>query len=180
MSVVEVMQWVGLGASIVGALAAVGAWLRAGRANGIAQKALDQQNEDHYVRWEGDWSGPGDYRLHNRGNDTAHSVLLDITVGGRGIRIQRPQVEAGGFIAVDARQEAGEVITELEERLRAQARARTPQGNYGLQLPNVAGFYPRLPSGVLRYHVTWTSELGRRHSDSASEVGMDYGVKSGE
>ncbi|MEU9979512.1 hypothetical protein [Streptomyces sp. NPDC051014] len=72
----------------------------ASEANRLAQEQDQRETEAHDVRWEGEWTSPGEYRLVRRGDDVALDVIARVTVDGEEAVARRPRVEAGENITL--------------------------------------------------------------------------------
>ncbi|WP_329529653.1 hypothetical protein [Streptomyces sp. NBC_01462] len=133
---------------------AVGANGLATEANRLAQHQDQRDTERHDVRWEGDWSGPGQYVLSRRGDGVALDVVARVVVDDEEVSERAARVEAGGSITLDFPTARLVFLRELREH-------REAETGYA---PSLA--IPVLPDPMrFRMHVIeewvqWKTELG--------------------
>ncbi|MFJ8062985.1 hypothetical protein [Streptomyces sp. NPDC096142] len=123
-------------------------------ANQLAHHQDQRETERHDVRWEGDWSGPGQYVLRRRGDHVALDVVARVVVDGEEVIERAARVEAGESVALDFPRAR---LTFLRE----QREYREGQTGYA---PSLA---MPIPVDPLRFHihsieewVQWKTELG--------------------
>ncbi|MGV9707474.1 hypothetical protein [Streptomyces sp. NPDC003483] len=133
---------------------ALGANELATEANRLAQHQDQRDTERHDVRWEGDWTGPGQYVLSRRGDDVALDVVARVVVDDEEASERVARVEAGGSITLDFPRARRTFLREQREH-------RETETGYA---PSLA--IPVLPNPMrFRMHaieewVQWKTELG--------------------
>ncbi|MFJ9139247.1 hypothetical protein OG458_40765 [Streptomyces sp. NBC_01281] len=136
---------------------ALGANELAVEANRLAHHQDQRETEGHDVRWEGDWSGPGQYVLTRRGDHVALDVVARVVVDDEEASERVARVEAGGSIVLDFPR-ARQTLSRERREYREGQTGYTPS----LAFPALPAFADPLHFNmhVIEEWVQWKTELG--------------------
>ncbi|MER5467198.1 hypothetical protein [Streptomyces sp. NPDC002685] len=123
-------------------------------ANQLAHHQDQRETEGHDVKWEGDWSGPGQYVLKRRGDHVALDVVARVVVDDEEVTGRATRVEAGGSITLDFPQARQNLLRERREH-------REAETGYAPSLAMPILVDPmRFRMHVIEEWVQWKTELG--------------------
>jgi hypothetical protein len=135
----------------------VGANDLSAEANAISRQVADRDIEDHDVRWNCDWEGPGQYALRNAGKHTALEVDATVVIDGEERSWTFPRIQPGNRISFSFPEAAAETARRKKAEKKRQSQSSVPADVLRFMPPS---FTPPVFASI-HEHIRWKTALGK-------------------